>query len=159
MFCWRTPHKAIVNRIVVQSNLWPVQQFLLKHSLMMAVDFCDYFWGEKHDGFNVIYQVRSNKTLCTSGQVSDKGNAPVAQGHISTRGGYHPRGGNPPPSPQCSRKGVISPPYRVREERGGDITNPSLTDNIILAFVSSIRQSGCEVTLVAISMRFLPNEF
>ena len=24
---------------------------------MMAVDFCDYFWGEKHDGFNVIYQV------------------------------------------------------------------------------------------------------
>ena len=25
--------------------------------LMMAVDFCDYFWGEKHDGFNVIYQV------------------------------------------------------------------------------------------------------
>ena len=24
---------------------------------------------------------------------------PVAQGHISTRGGYHPRGGNPPPSP------------------------------------------------------------
>ena len=25
--------------------------------------------------------------------------SPVAQGHISTRGGYHPRGGNPPPSP------------------------------------------------------------
>ena len=24
---------------------------------------------------------------------------PVAQGHISTRGGYHPRGGNPPPPP------------------------------------------------------------
>ena len=27
------------------------------------------------------------------------GDPPVAQGHISTRGGYHPRGGNPPPSP------------------------------------------------------------
>jgi len=22
----------------------------------MAVDFCDYFWGEKHDGFQVLYQ-------------------------------------------------------------------------------------------------------
>jgi len=22
----------------------------------MAVDFCDYFWGEKHDGFHVLYQ-------------------------------------------------------------------------------------------------------
>ena len=21
----------------------------------MAVDFCDYFWGEKHDGFQVLY--------------------------------------------------------------------------------------------------------
>ena len=21
----------------------------------MAVDFCDYFWGEKHDGFHVLY--------------------------------------------------------------------------------------------------------
>ena len=24
--------------------------------LNMAVDFCDYFWGEKHDGFQVLYQ-------------------------------------------------------------------------------------------------------
>ena len=21
----------------------------------MAVDFCDYFWGEKHEGFHVLY--------------------------------------------------------------------------------------------------------
>ena len=21
----------------------------------MAVDFCDYFWGEKHDGFSVLH--------------------------------------------------------------------------------------------------------
>ena len=21
----------------------------------MAVDFCDYFWGEKHEGFQVLY--------------------------------------------------------------------------------------------------------
>ena len=35
---------------------------------MMAVDFCDYFWGEKHDGFNVIYQV----TLSLSNNIRDK---------------------------------------------------------------------------------------
>jgi hypothetical protein len=23
----------------------------------MAVDFCDYFWGEKHDGFQVSFTV------------------------------------------------------------------------------------------------------
>ena len=22
----------------------------------MAVDFCDYFWGEKHEGFSTLYQ-------------------------------------------------------------------------------------------------------
>ena len=22
----------------------------------MAVDFCDYFWGEKHDGYQVLHQ-------------------------------------------------------------------------------------------------------
>ena len=22
----------------------------------MAVDFCDYFWGEKHDGYHVLHQ-------------------------------------------------------------------------------------------------------
>ena len=29
---------------------------LLNKLATMAVDFCDYFWGEKHDGFHVLYQ-------------------------------------------------------------------------------------------------------
>ena len=39
---------------------------------MMAVDFCDYFWGEKHDGFNVIYQVRGNKHFAPQGRCLTK---------------------------------------------------------------------------------------
>ncbi len=29
----------------------------------MAVDFCDYFWGEKHDGFQVSSTVFGTRTM------------------------------------------------------------------------------------------------
>ena len=29
---------------------------MFKCVIKMAIDFCDYFWGEKHDGFQALYQ-------------------------------------------------------------------------------------------------------